>query len=48
MKKGETAFFELDELEVSKKTNIKVLKKKVVYLIEADKWTTVIDIDGNK
>ena len=39
--------FELEELEVSKKSNIKILKGKRVFQIEVQKWTTVIDLDSD-
>lgn len=39
--------FEVEQLEISKKTNIKVLKQKIVYTVEVTKWTTVIDLDGD-
>lgn len=40
--------FEVEDLEVSKKSNIKVLKEKHVYMIETIKWKTVIDLDGDR
>ena len=40
--------FEVEELEVSKKSNIKILKQKIIYVIEIEKWTTVIDIEGDR
>lgn len=42
------AIFEVEDLEVSKKSNIKVLKEKHVYMIETIKWKTVIDLDGDR
>jgi predicted ATPase with chaperone activity len=48
MKRKETSMFEMEELEVSKKSNIKVLKSKRTFTIEALDWTTVIDIDGDR
>lgn len=38
----------MEDLEVSKKSNIKVLKEKHVYMIETIKWKTVIDLDGDR
>lgn len=47
MKAGESAMFELEELEVSKKSNIKVLKGRRVMQVEVKEWITVIDIDSD-
>ena len=45
MKRGEAAVFELEHLQVNKKNNIKKRIKVDVFVIWAEDWTTVIDID---
>ena len=45
MKKNEVAVFECEYLEVSKKSNIKILDKLEVFVIGVTEWLTVIDLD---
>lgn len=45
MKEGEVAVFELEHLESSKKSGIKVRKGVEVWVIGVDGWRTVIDMD---
>ncbi len=48
MKRGEVALFQLEHLEISKKSNIKIKKLTEVFLIQVFDWTTVIDLEGDK
>jgi hypothetical protein len=45
MKRQETAVFELEYLQTSKKSNIKIRTRVDVFVISAEDWTTVIDMD---
>lgn len=45
MKRGETAVFELEHLETSKKSGIKIREKVQVFVIGVETWLTVIDMD---
>ncbi len=45
MKKGEAAVFEMQYLQTSKKSNIKKRIKVDVFVVWAENWTTVIDVD---
>jgi hypothetical protein len=45
MKRGEVAVFELEYLETSKKSGIKLREKVEVFVIKVETWLTVIDMD---
>jgi hypothetical protein len=45
MKRQETAVFELEYLQTSKKSNIKIRTRVDVFVIATEDWTTVIDMD---